>query len=954
LLPILLAVELFGVVTDSGGLPLPGVNVRAIPAATSVSRQAVTDVEGIYHFPGIANGEYAIELSKDRFKTLKRSGVTLTSDSRLDFLLPLGETSQTIEVQADAPLIRNTRGTVSFGVEQRKIASLPLDGRNFIPLLALSPGVSLPPGSFLPRINGSRPRTSEYIYDGISVLQPEPGQVAYYPVVDAIEEFRLETNSYSAEYGRSNGGVILVNQKSGTNQLHGTLFDFLRHEKLNARNLFATTGSKPQFRRNQYGFVLGGPIKRERTFFFTDWQGTRLATGTVKISTVPLLSQRTGVDPLASALVSRYPAPTISTPANNYRRTVLERDAQDQGGLRLDHHISDRQRIFARYTLLHDLSRPATAFPNETSRAITGSSSLATEHTWTLSPSKVNQFRLGHTQRNFEREMSQLAFIGDIAPVIEIAGFQTLGAPASANTAFGTSVTQLIDTFSWITGRHSLKTGTDLRLERLNALAPATLTGLFQFTSLASFLLGNVSNFSMDVQNETLKPRAKIAEFFVQDDWRFSRSLSVNMGMRYTLNFPSTVEGDRGAVFDLNTQKLRFLGRNGYPRTARNLELGNFGPRFGFAYSLHPSFVVRGGYGLTWIEQAGITTPFTTPMFPFIRTLTARSPDNVTPAFLLADGPNVVITPIDENSGHGQSVFAVQRDQRSGYSQQWNLSLQKSWADNWSMEIGYLGSKLTNLGVPDVNLNQGLQPAYPQFKYVTLYRNNVGNSTYHSLQARLEKRYSAGLTFTAAYTYSRLIDDAGAVFDSAVLTGPVINYQAADSFNRRLEKDVSTGNIPHIFSASLVYMLRDWEFASIFRAQAGSPVAVTQSPNLNAFAGYGIQRPNRIADPRLPADQRSTGRWFDTSAFRLAPQLTVGTSSRNPVVGPGYRSIDVMVGRTFHLTERLQTELRAEAFNVLNTSPLSNPNGAFGTAAFGTISSAGDPRVFELAMKLRF
>ena len=202
-------------------------------------------------------------------------------------VLPLGETSQTIEVQADAPLIRNTGGTVSFGIEQRKIASLPLDGRNFVPLLALSPGVSLPPGSFLPRINGSRPRTSEYIYDGISVLQPEPGQVAYYPVVDAIEEFRLETNSYSAEYGRSNGGVILVNQKSGTNQLHGTLFDFFRHEKLNARNLFATTGSKPQFRRNQYGFVLGGPIKRERTFFFTDWQGTRLATGTVKISTVP-------------------------------------------------------------------------------------------------------------------------------------------------------------------------------------------------------------------------------------------------------------------------------------------------------------------------------------------------------------------------------------------------------------------------------------------------------------------------------------------------------------------------------------------------------------------------------------------------------------------------------------------------------------------------------------------
>ena len=735
--PILLALELFGIVSDPGGLPVSGVSVRATAAATSVSRYGITDAEGVYHLPGMANGDYVLEISKQRFKTLKRFGVMLTNDARLDFTLDLGEISQTMEVRADAPLIRDRRGTVSFAVDQQKIASLPLDGRNFIPLLALSPGVSLPPGSFLPRINGSRPRTSEYVYDGISVFQPEPGQVAYYPVIDAIAEFRLETNSYSAEYGRSNGGVILVNQKSGTNQFHGTVFDFFRHEKLNARNLFATSGSKPQFRRNQYGFVIGGPVKRDRTFFFADWQGTRLATGQVKISTVPSLAQRAAADPVAALLVNRYPAPNSAAAANNYRRTSLERDAQDQGGLRLDHYLNERQRIFARYTVLQDLSRPATAFPDETARAFTRASNLAAEHTWTLAPDKVNQFRFGHTQRSFRREMSQLPFVGEIAPVIEIAGLQTLGAPGSANTAFRTSVTQLIDTYSWIAGRHSVKTGADLRMERLDALAPATLTGSFQFNSLSAFLLGNVSNFSMDVQKETLKPRARIAEFFVQDDWRVSRKLSINLGVRYTLNFPSTIEGDRGAIFDLNTQKLRFLGKDGYPRTARNLERGNFGPRFGFAYAVRPSFVARGGYGLTWIEQAGITTPFTTPMFPFIRTLTERSPDNVTPAFLLAQGPNVQIKPIDENSGLGQGVFAVQRDQKSGYSQQWNLSLQKAWASDWSAEAGYLGSKLTNLGVPDVNLNQGLRPAYPQFKYVTLYRNNVGHSdvSFHAGEA---------------------------------------------------------------------------------------------------------------------------------------------------------------------------------------------------------------------------
>src|SRR6185503_6506271 len=188
-----------------------------------------------------------------------------------------------------------SRGTASFVVEQKKVVTLPLDGRNFVPLIALAPGVNLPPGNLLPRFNGSRPRTSEYIYDGISVLQPEPGQVAFFPIVDAIDEFRVETNSPSAEYGRSNGGVIMVNQRSGSNDLHGTLFEFFRNEALNARNLFATTGAKPRFRRNQYGFILGGPVQKNKTFFFVDWQGTRLDTGVVRTSTVPTSAQKRGV-----------------------------------------------------------------------------------------------------------------------------------------------------------------------------------------------------------------------------------------------------------------------------------------------------------------------------------------------------------------------------------------------------------------------------------------------------------------------------------------------------------------------------------------------------------------------------------------------------------------------------------------------------------------------------------
>ncbi|HUQ95009.1 MAG TPA: hypothetical protein VM120_25245, partial [Bryobacteraceae bacterium] len=257
------------------------------------------------------------------------------------------------------------------------------------------------------------------------------------------------------------------------------------------------------------------------------------------------------------------------------------------------------------------------------------------------------------------------------------------------------------------------------------------------------------------------------------------------------------------------------------------------------------------------------------------------------------------------------------------------------------VENPYYGQIPANspLGAPTVPRHQVLRP-YPRFTTVTLYRNNIGHSSYHSSQVHLEKRFSARLTFTLAYTFSKLIDDAGAVFDAAILTGPVTNYQAVDSFNKRLEKDASTGNVPHIFSSGFVYDLpAGWQVAGIMRAQPGSPLAVTQATNLNAFAGFGVQRPSRQYDPSLAAPDRSAARWFDTRAFTEAPQFTLGNSSRNPVVGPGYRTVDLTAGKTFSITERWRAEVRAEAFNLTNTPPLGNSNTSFGTTTFGTITT---------------
>ncbi|MBS1828916.1 MAG: TonB-dependent receptor [Acidobacteria bacterium] len=1041
--------ELLGTVRDASGLAVQSAQVTLSNLSTGVTSTASTSETGAYQFLALPAGEYRIALSKDGFAPLTRDGVVLRIGDRttMDLELKVGDASQSIQVTAAAPLLQSSRGTVSFVVERNKVVTLPLDGRNFVPLIALSPGVNLPPGNLLPRINGSRPRVSEYIYDGISVLQPEPGQVAFYPIIDAIDEFRVEVNSYSAEYGRSNGGVIMVNQKSGSNDFHGTLFEFFRNEKLNARNLFATTGAKPRFRRNQFGFVLGGPIQKGKTFFFADWQSTRLNTGVVRTSTVPTPAQRQGVytnpifDPATTrrvdgvylrdafaantipasrldraslAVLDRYPLPNVAgTTANNYRRVGNDNTVADQWDGRLDRYFTSRHRIFTRYSYLRDDSRPTTPLPDGSGNltagvignTLTRADSLAMEHTLTVTPAAVNQLRFGYTRRKFDRNSGRLnqslaqatlipnipaSTFSDVLPTYDIVGFQQLGPPASGNAAFTTSVTQFIDNYSHVRGSHTLKAGTDIRLQTLDVLQPPSPTGNFQFTNIftaglsptgaivantgnafASFLTGRVSRFTIDAQPEVIQPRARIAEFFLQDDWRVSPRLTFNLGVRYTLNFPSTVIDNRGAVFNLNTQQLDFLGANGTSRSARNLEKANFAPRIGLAFKAAESLVLRAGYGLTWIEQAGITTPFTTPLFPFIQTLTQQSSNNIDPAFQLSQGPTVTLRPPAPDSGLGQGVFAVQRDNGSGYAQQWNFTLQKTFAANWSIETGYLGSKLTRLGVPDVNLNQltmqqlamgpqvlsqaqSLRP-YPRFNTVALYRNNVGHSTYHSFQSRVEKRFAQGLTFTAAYTYSRLIDDAGAVFDSAVLTGPVTNFQAADSFNKRLEKDVSTGNIPHIFSSGFVYQLPwGWQLGGIARRQSGSPIAVTQATNLNAFAGFGIQRPNRLRDPSLPAGQRSTARWFDTTAFTQAPQFTIGNSSRNPVAGPAYATLDLMLGKTFTITERLRLEFRAEAFNLTNTPPLGNPNGSFGNVAFGTITTALDPRVFEFVTKVHF
>jgi hypothetical protein len=647
--------------------------------------------------------------------------------------------------------------------------------------------------------------------------------------------------------------------------------------------------------------------------------------------------------------------------------------------------------------------------------ANTRGDSVASEYDWTPSPTMLNQARFGYSRRAVDQGSLQDGGItipgvpansfSSTLPIFTVTGFQQIGPTTAANSTFRTSVMEYLDTFSWVHGHHTIKFGTDIRREALRIVNPPNPTGSYAFTTtgtdtstgtggnaLASLLLGQVNAFSLDIQSKAIQERAHIAEFFVSDDWKVTDRLTVNIGTRYTLNFPSTETTNQTAIFNLKTQVLDF------PHTARELECCDFGPRVGLAYRIGNSWVVRSGYGIIYFEQTGITTPFTTPQFPFVQTVGQQSLDNINPAFTLASGPTVQVTAPNANAGLGQGVFGVQRDVGSGYSQQWNLTMQKTIGKNLNFEIGYLGSKNTHLGLPESNLNQvpaadlpqgaallakvpnpflgqiptssslgqptiaaqQLLRAYPRFTTVALYRDNVADSEYEALQMKLEKRLSHGLTFTFAYTFSKLIDDASTYFSQTIFTGPTLTtIGAADAFNRGLERDVSTGDIPRVFSAGWTYQIprwkkiSGWEIGGLVRVQSGDAVPISQATNFNSALGYALQRPNRLANPN-DFNSRSASEWFNVAAFTTAPQFTIGTSSRNPIRGPGLQNADLMLGNTFHIRESMSVEVRAEVFNVTNTPPLNDPSGSFGAAAFGTITTAGNPRDFEFAAKLHF
>ena len=1087
-----IAGELKGRVTDASSAAVAGASVALTQQSTGTQQHTITGGDGAYSFAHLIGDRYDVSVQAGGFTLLQRTGVTVTVGQTvgLDLSLKIEGGQQSVIVNADAPLLQTQTSNVETTTTGRSVQALPLNSRNFIQLATLAPGVSLPPGTLLPRINGGRPRTNEYLFDGISALQPEPGQVAFFPLLDDIAEFTVEANNVSAEFGRFNGGVVNVATRSGSNQVHGSLFDYVRNEALNAKNYFAAANTrKPQYRRNLYGATLGGPLLHNRLFAFTDYQGIKQRIGVTRISTVPTVAERGGsfagvskiydpastqtvngrivrtefvndtvapalLDAAALALLARLPLPTIAGAANNYSRVATDDDHQNQFDVRIDGTRGATDRTFARYSYFQDVEQPATPLPDG-SGVIAGSvinagnvaglthvtgQQIVLNETHTFSPRLVNDLRIGYTRRGNTQAGTQLgstassalgipgiptnAAFNNALPLFTFTGFAQLGPVASTFARYQTAVVEVNDTAVLAHGANTLKAGIDARRYELNAIAPPNPTGSFAFTTtgtntttaapatavstggnaLASFLLGQVDTFSIDLQSRTIRPRDYIYELFAQDDWRALPSLVLNMGVRYTLHLPSTETRNQGAVFNLATQQMDYLGVNGFSRSARQLHYGNFAPRFGLAFSANTKTVLRAGFGIVFIDQSGITTPFTTPQYPFIQNVQQKTTDSYNAAFKLTNGPAFEPIALTPDAGLGQSVYTATRGAGSGYVQQWNLAVQRSITRNLSVDVAYVGSHVVHVGIPDSNLNQltaallaqgsslttqvanpyfGVLPAssplgtktiaaaqllkpYPRFQNVAIYRNNTGTTNYNAIEAKVEQRVSRGLSLLLGYTHSKLIDDASSVFSSTVLSSPnSSSLIAADTSRPYLERDSSGGDMPNVLTFSAVYalpayrghgvattVLGGWTVNTVIAVQSGMPVTVTQATNTNSFAGVALMRPMRVDQPALPADQRTPARFFNTAAFATTPQFAFGNASRNPVRGPAYRNADVSLVKHTLLGDRTDVELRMEVFNVTNTPGFAQPNGSFGTAAFGSITATvTDPRVAQFALR---
>jgi carboxypeptidase family protein/TonB-dependent receptor-like protein len=1001
-----------GTIKDETGGVLPGVDVVVRNTQTGLSRSVVTDANGYFTVPGLAPGGYEARATLQGFNTAVQSGIVLevAQQASLNLVLKIGAASETITVSGETPLVDLRTAALSAVVNEKTIEELPLNGRNYIMLATLQPGIvqftektSTSPAQrgISLNINGMASRSNSYLMDGAN-MRGYAGMATVTAAdttlgVETIQEFRVVTNAYSADYGRAMGGVINIATKSGTNALHGSAFEFFRDSKMDARNFF-DGDQPPPFTRHQYGGAVGGPVIRNRVFFFGGFERLQEDLGQTITTAVPTLAARSGVvNPAVRPYLDLYPLPNgrdlgPGIGQYNYEFARVTRENFGQG--RVDVELSDKDLVFVRYT--YDGSSqvspvwsgaiPTTGFEQFYTNSTSGNHFFTAEAKRTLTQNLLNTARFSSSVLTYEQQAANtlkepLAFFEGVPfmGLLLVGGLSQLGNYAAEPSTQNVDYWTWSDDLAYTRGKHLLKTGALIEHAFANKLTTVNSRGVYTFANLTQLLAGTPSRFQANVpgaQFERNRPNTLFG-FYVQDDYRVTSNLTLNLGARYEFfTVPKDRDGLDAYLPDITTSPATVLGG-----PFVNPSLKNIAPRVGFAWDITGDgrTAVRGGSGLyydtdgTYNSSLGVaiqTPPFVLPV-----NVTGTGIPFPTPAFASGATGALSIRTIDYHI-----------KQPKGWT--YNVNVQRELAGNWAAMVGYAGSRGYNLvnaieGNPTVPVVQadgslffpaGAPRRNPAWSTID-YRTSDGRSTYNALQASLMKRYSNQYQVQVSYTLSKTMDNGDAQVSTDTITSAVY---PPNPYDLDSEFTVAAFDARHVFSTNATWELpafRDhpalggWQLNAIVSFHTGYPFTPSiQTSNWSRAGNTGANtedRPN--VKPGTDPKKIITGnpnQWFDPSAFELQPQGTFGNTPRNFLRGPGFANTDLSLVKNQALLGNARMQFRLEVFNLFNRANFAGPTRtvfAGATQNEAPLATAGQvtrtvtsSRQIQLGVKLSF
>lgn len=1059
-----------GLVADPAGGIVPGASVTATSMETGFERSVVTNDQGLYLIPQLRPGVYLVSAEMPGFKKFVQRGVTVhvNEDLLVDIVLELGEITEQVEVTGETLQLDTASASLRTLVSQQAVNDLPLDGRHYTQLILLTSGASdqaadqsqsavAGTGALSLAVNGQRPRANRYTLGGIyneELMRQTPGLA---PPIDAIREFTVETQSNSAAADAPGAGVN-VELRSGTNEFHGTLWEFHRNDNLDANFFFANRAGqeKPKFLQNQFGFSLGGPVVRNHTFVFGSYEGFRSRRGLARLATVPTAAMKQGdfsglapifdpdttrpdpsdpgrlirdpfennqipahrINPASKLILDAfYPDPNLpGLTANLINPKPLVND-RDQFMVRFDTRATDDTQVWVHYGYSQiDQATPgflpvvenilAFRFQNtgvnlvhaySPTSILSGRVGYARVLTSDIpvKPITRSEFFQGGNVSLFQTDVVNDAFVG-----ISIAGIQAPGGGSSDRNRIDNTY-QGAGSFEHIRGSHKFTFGTDIRRYQFLIDPPNPHNGSIGFDAtltqdplnrpgtglgFASFLLGYPVTISRGFGDARTDGRQWGLHFYIQDEWRVSPRLTLNLGLRYQYDSPAVDKLDRlgtvdfipieGAGFPQNpgSGRVNLLWASTNPftgepanvrRSIMEPEYNDFAPRLGIAYKIDDDTVLRMGYGIFYDSVRFQELQDMRKHFPFNAQQVLAVNRDATPAVNWQTD-----IPFDSNAAQ-PGGWPQNRTNRHGYSQQWNLSVQRQLLSDVLVEAAYLGARnlkqIRYYSFNDPRPGPGDPSQRRPFLELsaTEIGNNDTNASYNALQLKLNKRFTRGLSILGMYTWSHTIDD------QSTLEG----NQIQDGFNTRASRGPAVYDLRHNFVTSYIYqlplgagrglhlsgwadqVLGHWQMQGIVRLTSGPPVNVILSlDNANIGMRRNQQRPNLVGDPHSGITP-GPDEWFNTAAFELPPQFTFGNAGRHIVRADGRANVDFSLFKSFLIPpigEQGRLEFRAEFFNLFNHQDFARPNGSFGTGNFGRVFSTTNPRDIQFALKLYF